>query len=241
VGSSGVEYLREAGRKLFAGGLGGLLCGLIVGGVGGRLAMFLLRLTSGPEVIGVTSDDGFTIGLFTGSTVFLLGGTAITGAMLGVVYLMLRRYLPDRFRALLTVAVVGGALIIKPGGVDFTRLEPRWLAVASFVLLPGLFGFALSKVVDRLLKHRTRYGLPWLALAGAAFVLILIGTEGGGSLALVVTVLLAVLLGWIASTKVPTLRKLPSSAPVVWIARTAMLAGGLFAASDLAKDIAEIF
>ena len=40
----------------------GLSVGILVIGVGSRLAMLLLRLTSPGTVIGVTSDDGFVIG-----------------------------------------------------------------------------------------------------------------------------------------------------------------------------------
>ncbi len=43
----------------------GLSVGILAIGLGSRLAMFLLRLTSPDSVVGVTSDDGFTIGQFT--------------------------------------------------------------------------------------------------------------------------------------------------------------------------------
>jgi hypothetical protein len=60
--------------------LAGLLCGGLIGGVGGRLAMFILRLTSSDSLHGVETDDGFTIGSFTGATVFLVIATAFLGA-----------------------------------------------------------------------------------------------------------------------------------------------------------------
>lgn len=239
-----VADMHKAGQRIFAGGLGGLLSGFVVGGVGGRLAMFLLRVTSGPEVIGLESDDGFTIGFLTGSTVFLLAITSMAGAMLGVIYVGLRPVLAaERYRALLLgvlLAAVGGSLIIEPDGVDFTVLEPRWLAVALFVLLPGVFGFTLSKAVDYLVERPVRHGLPWVALGTGALVLGLIGTEGGGSLALALSIAALFLLGWLASKTFPSLRRIPFSTPVVWIARTAMLAGGVAGAVALAGDIRQI-
>ena len=39
------------------------MAGLLVGGVGGRVAMLLLRLTSDPRLRGLETDDGFTIGV----------------------------------------------------------------------------------------------------------------------------------------------------------------------------------
>lgn len=65
-------------RKLFADSfaffspalLVGLVTGLLIGGVGGRLAMFLLRLTSSESLHGVETDDGFIIGSLTSDTFF---------------------------------------------------------------------------------------------------------------------------------------------------------------------------
>jgi hypothetical protein len=238
-----VADMRTAGQRIFAGGLGGLVCGFLVGGLGGRLAMFFLRLTSGPEVIGIVSDDGFTIGSFTGSTMFLLAITSMTGAMLGVVYVALRQTLPARYRALVIGAVLSlvvGAAIVEPEGVDFTVLRPRWLAIVLFVLLPGVFGFALSKVVDALVERPVRHGLPWVAIAAAVVVLGLIGTEGGGSLGLALGIVALFLLGWLASTRFPRLRRIPSSAPALWLARAALLAAGVAGAVALARDVGEI-
>src|SRR6476660_3821704 len=64
----------------------GLSVGIVVIGLGSRLAMLLLRLTSPDSVIGVTSDDGFEIGrvtlagtynlLLIGATVGFIGAVA---------------------------------------------------------------------------------------------------------------------------------------------------------------------
>ena len=60
----------------------GITVGVIVVGLGSRLAMFVLRLTSPDSVIGVQSDDDFTIGKFT------LAGTynlALLGTSVGII------------------------------------------------------------------------------------------------------------------------------------------------------------
>src|SRR5262245_45478307 len=61
-GSRGSAQL--AARRMGALTAVGALLGLVVGGIGGRLAMMLLARLN-PEATGVTSDDGFTIGQFT--------------------------------------------------------------------------------------------------------------------------------------------------------------------------------
>ena len=68
--------LPSPGATLASGVTGGFVCGLLIGGVGGRLAMFVLRLTSDPSLRGARTDDDFIIGVFTSQTLFLLGVTA---------------------------------------------------------------------------------------------------------------------------------------------------------------------
>ena len=53
-----------ASRRNAAIVLTGLGLGVVIGGIGGRLAMYLLARLN-PEATGVISDDGFVIGQFT--------------------------------------------------------------------------------------------------------------------------------------------------------------------------------
>lgn len=132
----------------------GVISGVLVAGVGGRLAMFLLRLTSPDTVVGVESDDGFTIGEFTlGGTYNLLNLGGAVGVIGAAAYVLVSPWLlgPTWFRRF-TVATVAGALVgsmlIHADGVDFNVLEPLWLAVTLFVALPALFGWVIGAVVD---------------------------------------------------------------------------------------------
>ena len=127
-----------AGRWLLLGGAAGAWAGLLIGGVGGRLAMFVLRVTSSDSVRGVESDDGFTIGQFSGDTVFLLAITTVLGLFVGVVLVVARSQLHGTLGVSLTVLAAGllGAAVIEPDGVDFTRLAPLPLACAMFTVIP---------------------------------------------------------------------------------------------------------
>jgi hypothetical protein len=132
--------LVASSRGVLLGAAAGAWAGLLVGGVGGRLAMFVLRLTSPDYVRGVTSDDGFEIGRFSFDTVFLLALTTIAGAFVGIVFVAIRRALPVAWRFwswTLVGATAGGSLILHADGVDFNLLEPGWLAVAMFVAIPA--------------------------------------------------------------------------------------------------------
>ena len=138
---------------------GGALVGAVVGGIGGRLAMLVLRLGSPDVVLGVQTDDGFEIGVFTTSSFFLLTVTAGLGGATGLAYLVLREGLPRRGRAVLWGVFLGavtGASNLAPGSLDFSILDPKSFAVASFVALPGIAALLIALLVDRLLEVE-----PW--------------------------------------------------------------------------------
>jgi hypothetical protein len=71
--------------------LAGIPIGVLVGGLGSRLAMLLLRATSPSTVIGMTSDDGFEIGRFTfAGTYNLFNLGAVVGVIAAATYLAVR-------------------------------------------------------------------------------------------------------------------------------------------------------
>jgi hypothetical protein len=153
------QDVRPVAWRLLAAAGGGAIVGAVVGGIGGRLAMLGLRLTSDERVLGVTTDDGFEIGQFTTATFFLLMVTAGLGAATGAAYFVAREALPQHGRPLLWAAAVGllvGADLLKPQSLDFTLLDPRSFAVASFVLLPTVAAFLIAFTLERLLMLE-----PW--------------------------------------------------------------------------------
>jgi hypothetical protein len=143
-----------AARWVLATALAGACTGLIAGGIGGRLAMLALRVTSAESVRGMVSDDGFVIGRVTlGGTFSLLAVGAAFGVLGGFVHRLVAPWLigPGWFRRLTTATgcgVVVGAIIIHPDGVDFTALTPHWFAVALFVAVPALYGALIGPVQD---------------------------------------------------------------------------------------------
>src|SRR6185503_16594622 len=148
----------------------------VVGGVGGRLAMLLLRITSPDHVVGMTSDDGFEIGVVSADTLQLVLAMALLGGIHGIVYEPLRSAIPRRLRLVLwTVfaAALGGARIVHEDGVDFAVLEPAALAVVLFVVLPGAAAALVVVLVERgslvepWADRRLSAGLCAAALAGS--------------------------------------------------------------------------
>ena len=162
---------RDVATTVLVGAAAGALAGLVVGGLGGRVVMLALRLLSDPIVIGATSDDGFEIGRFTlGGSFQLAGAMAAAGAANGILYVVLRDAIPERARAplwSLFAASVGGSQFVHADGIDFTLLDPLWLAVLSFVLLPGLAALVVVLLAERWLADDSSRP-PLLVLAIAA-------------------------------------------------------------------------
>jgi hypothetical protein len=149
--------------------LSGLLVGAFVAGPAMRLAMLLLRVTSPDTVIGVESDDGFTIGELTFSgtyNLFMLG--AALGVLGAAIYVLVSPWLigPGWFRSFtfaFTAGVLVGAAVIQDDGVDFRILEPTWLAIGLFVAVPALVGAMLPRVVDEVAARDATRG-SWIAI-----------------------------------------------------------------------------
>jgi hypothetical protein len=144
----------------------------------------LLLASMNPTAAGVRSDDGFIMGQVTLSgSLQLAGSGAQLGAVGAFVYLAVRGLMigPSWFR-LLSISVgpgvVVGSLLVHTSGVDFTLLQPLWLTIGSFVLLPVLYCAALHLLAERALA-----GVGWrstpvlvlgLLLAVAVFPLTLV-------------------------------------------------------------------
>ena len=149
--------------------LSGLLVGALVAGPAMRLAMLLLRVTSPDTVIGIESDDGFTIGEFSLSgtyNLFMLG--AALGVLGAAIYVLVSPWLigPGWFRSFtfaFTAGVFVGAAVIQDDGVDFRILEPTWLAIGLFVAVPALVGAVLPRVVDEVAARDATRG-TWIAI-----------------------------------------------------------------------------
>jgi hypothetical protein len=118
--------------------VGGIPVGVLVAGIGGRMAMLLLRVTSPDRVVGVTSDDGFTIGRFTAEGTYnLLTLSAAVGIIGAGAYQMVAPWLigPTWFRRLTTglasAAVVGSMLVHAGGSTSSSSSPPGWRSGCS--------------------------------------------------------------------------------------------------------------
>jgi len=228
--------MERAGRRLSVATAAGALSGLLVGGVGGRLAMMLLaRLT--PETAGVLSDDGFLIGQFTlSATLNLLAVATVLGVLGGGIFLVVRSLMigPRWFQILsisLGPAVVVGDMLVHTGGVDFTLLHPRWLAITLFVAIPGLYAALLTILCERWLHPDGRFLQAPRRAALAPLILWLAIAPG----------LLVGAVGWLVVElfrRHAATRALVEHPLVPWLARLALTVIFAFSLTQLAQDVA---
>jgi hypothetical protein len=212
-----------------AGGAGGAL----IGGVGGRLAMFLLRLTSDPAVRGIESDDGFVIGRFdVMSTLGLLLLTTILGAIVGLIVIAGRPFLPRKAMPVawaVAGAIAGGALLIHQDGVDFNALDPPALAIALFIAIPaagaGLIAW-LTEVYPRFWWKRRKL-TALAALAGLPVVAVFPVAIGAALVGVI----------WWLAMQFPLARRMPGWKPARAAALVVFALVMALGLNDLARDV----
>jgi hypothetical protein len=151
------EVLRDIAR----GGISGVVAGILVGGLGGRLVMRIAALLH-PEAFGALTENGNRIGEITvaGTLALILFGL-IACAMAGAVWVVVSPWIPGQagVRALLTAGIaiaIGTPVLIIGGNPDFVILNHDPAVVALLVALVGMIGLSIALLdgwLDRRLPH----------------------------------------------------------------------------------------
>ena len=141
------RVLRTAG----AAGVAGAVAGILVGGVGGRIAMRVSGALSDPLHVGVPTAAGNRVGDITlgGTLALVVFAGLLPGVIAGAAYAATRPWLAPLGRwsgvafGFGLLAAIGPA-VLEPFNFDFRRFGPPALNVAMFVLLFPLFGIAVA-------------------------------------------------------------------------------------------------
>jgi hypothetical protein len=155
------DFARRYLRTLTAGTIAGIVAAFVAGGVGGRLVMRILAITSGPAARGAITENGNGVGELTaGGTIGLVLFATLFGSIGGLAYVAVRRWLPRRHRAIayaLFLTVITSPVLINPGNKDFRIFGPHPLAIVLFLALPfadGLIVVPLAERIERFYASR---------------------------------------------------------------------------------------
>jgi hypothetical protein len=152
------ERLRDATGHVAGTLAGGIVAGVLVLGLGGRLMMRVLAATSPAASQGLLTDAQEVVGEVTvsGTLGFLVFVGVLGGAVGAILYATIRRWLPQHSLAAgLVAGGIGGGILARPSGLldpgnhDFAILEPRWLAVALCGGLLVTFVLLGAALIDR--------------------------------------------------------------------------------------------
>jgi lysylphosphatidylglycerol synthetase-like protein (DUF2156 family) len=196
-------------RHLGLASLAGLITGVLVGGLLGRVVMRISGFTAGPTLVGVTTENGNRVGDITfGGTMALVIFVGLPFGLLGgIVYAIvepwLRRARPWHgvaYGAGLLLAI--GFIVLDPSNFDFTRFGLPLLNVAMFAALFLIFGVMIAWLFDTLRALRGGQGqgarvidiLAWVSLVLALLVVVLfVGGAAGLEPPLTILIVAAVL------------------------------------------------
>ena len=131
--------------------------------------------------------------------------------------------------------MVVGSMLLHADGIDFTLLQPTWLAIGLFVALPMLFGLAIGPAVDRVRRGGSRDERRWHrwilpAALVAAFPLTLF----------VLVAATAVLAIWLAIRRTSILEQLRASSGYAMAVRAAWLVVAGLGLLALTRDVSAI-
>lgn len=152
----------EVFREITRGGLAGLIVGVLLAGVGGRLVMRLAAVLV-PSADGAFTENGNRIGDITlgGSLGIIIAIGLLFGAVAGSLWVVIRPWLPRSRLAAATVTIpvavaLGTRGLVEARNEDFEVLGHDPLVVASLVIVVAAFGPALVLVdawLDQRLPH----------------------------------------------------------------------------------------
>lgn len=137
----------------------GLIAGILVAGLGGRLFMRVMAATSDDSVQGVLTDADQRVGeiSFGGTFSLIIFGGVLGGLAATFLYRLLRPWLPRRaWAAGAIVGVIALGLLgrvsdlLNRDNKDFEILSPTPLAAGIIVVAAVFFGVVLGSVSERL-------------------------------------------------------------------------------------------
>jgi hypothetical protein len=177
----------------------GVGAGLLAAGAGGRLVMRLLAVTAGPTAQGRVTEAEEVVGRISvdGTLGFVVFTGLFVGLATGVLYLLVRRWLPAgrtgglAYGALLLVVAGTRLDPLRPGNPDFDLVGPGWVSVAAFATLVVFHGVLVAALAARVSRAVPLLGTGPRAIVAHAPLLLLLPLGSAVLLVAIVGVMVA--------------------------------------------------
>jgi hypothetical protein len=171
--SRGGEILRDIAR----GGIAGIIVGLLVAGLGGRLVMRVATILH-EDKVGIFTENGEVIGHISlnGTLALMIFGGLGMGLLAGAIWVIVSPWIPGRgiARALVTaIAAIGLGTppLIQRTNPDFIVLGRDPIVVALLVALVGLVGFSIA-LVDGALDARLPRAIGGIGISTSVYLVV---------------------------------------------------------------------
>src|SRR5215218_944754 len=159
----------------------GFGAGLLAAGAGGRLMMRLLAVTAGPGAQGNITEAGQVVGRISvdGTIGFIVFTALFLGLASGVLYLLLRAWLPVGrmggivYGALLLVLAGSRLEPLRRENPDFDLVGPGWVSVVGFTAQELFHGMLVAALAARISRSVPLLGTRPAAFAAHAPLLLL--------------------------------------------------------------------
>ena len=242
VHASLAEQAKRALWFLDIGMIGGVVGGLLAAGAGGRLTMRLLAATAGDRAQGRITEADEVVGEITlGGTIgFIVFGGLFAGLVCAVIYLLLRKWLPN---GPVGGLVLGGLLLVTLGSrveplrsnnPDFDLVAPAWLAVSAFAALAFLHALLSVAVMARVSRSLPLFAARRSVVLAYLPLLLLLPTVFVGG------VVVAIMLAGAAISTQPAVRRVWSDARLLLGGRILIAVAGLASLPSFTTSIADI-
>lgn len=167
----------EVFRDIARGGIAGIIVGILVAGLGGRLVMRLATILH-EDTVGLRTENGEVIGRisFNGTMALITFGGLGAGLLAGVIWVIVGPWIPGRglrraaVTALAAIAL-GTPSLIQRTNRDFIILGYDPVVVALLVGLVGAIGFFIA-LVDGWLDRRLPRAAAGARISTTAYLIV---------------------------------------------------------------------
>ena len=176
-GRPAISPAGEVFRDIARGGIAGVIVGIFVAGLGGRLVMRLATILH-EDTVGLTTENGEVIGNISsnGTMALITFGGLGMGLLAGTIWVIVSPWIPGRglaraFVTAIAAIALGTPPLVQRTNPDFALLGYDPFVVALLTGLVGLVGFSIA-LVDGALDARLPPAFQGIRISTTVYLIV---------------------------------------------------------------------